>query len=138
MGGQCFDELLNDYPELKDNDVFMETYDLWNKYHLNNMHAGTPAQEAAIKKWEGAGHNYEYAVVCEYLKSINLYEVPVATIDINANPQYKDKQKETYRYGQSWLKEMIPQRDIERIENLITFGYIKEPSIEPPEIDMEM
>lgn len=35
MGGQCFDELLNDYPEIKDNDVFMEVYDLWNSYHLN-------------------------------------------------------------------------------------------------------
>ena len=56
MGGQCFDDLLNDYPELKDNDVFMEVYDLWKKYHLNNMHTGTTEQEKAVEEWKAQGN----------------------------------------------------------------------------------
>lgn len=127
MGGQCFDELLNDYPELKDNDVFMETYDLWSKYHLNNMHAGTPEQEEAIKEWKAKGNEYNYKSACEYLMTIDLYAVPVSTIDLKANPQFKDAEEGTmYEYGHSWLKEEIPEQDVERIESLIKEGVVKD------------
>lgn len=134
MGGQCFDDLLNDYPELKDNDVFMETYDLWSKYHLNDMHAGTPEQEEAIeewiKEWKAQGNEYNYKSACEYLKSIGLYEVPVSTIDLETNPQFKDAEEGAmYEYGHSWLKEKIPEHDVERIESLIKKGVVKDTSM---------
>lgn len=132
MGGQCFDNLLNDYPELKDNDVFMEVYDLWKKYHLNYMHACTPEQEKAIASWKAQGHKYDYKEACDYLKSINLYEVPVSTIDLEANPKYADSKEKTYKYGHDWLKETIPERDIARIESLIRYEKVfeQEPSFE--------
>ena len=134
MGGRCFDNLLNNYPELKDNDVFMETYDLWSKYHLNGMHAGTPEQEKAIEEWmkerKAQGNEYDYKSACEYLKSIGLYEVPVATIDLEANPQFKDAEEGAmYEYGHSWLKEKIPEQDVERIESLIKKGVVKDTSM---------
>ena len=44
MGGQCFDTLLKEIPELSQNELFQEVYDLWSKYHLNDMHAGTTSR----------------------------------------------------------------------------------------------
>ena len=130
--GQCFDDLLIGFPELNQNEVFMEVYDLWKNYHLNNMHAGTPEQEKAIASWETQGHKYDYKEVCDYLKSINLYEVPVSTIDLEANPKYVDSKNKTYKYGHDWLKETIPERDIARIECLIRYEKVleQEPSFE--------
>lgn len=137
MGGQCFDDLLDDFPELKDNPIFMETYDLWSKYHLNDMHAGTPEQEKAVEEWKAQGNTYSYEKVCEYLNSIGLYEVPVSTIDKDINPQFIDCKKETYEYGHSWLKERIPEQDVQRIECLIKNGRVKEKDIQKEIEDLE-
>ena len=137
MGGQCFDSLLQAYPELKENDLFMESYDLWKKYHLNDMHAGTPAQEAAIKEWEAAGHNYDYKKACAYLESIGLYEVPIETAHFS-NPNSKHENDKTYKYGHGWLKEEIPAADVERIEYLIENGLVKEKENEALDKSFEM
>ena len=45
-GGQCLDEL-NRNAAVRAVPEFREVYDLWKKYHLNGMTAGSPAQEAA-------------------------------------------------------------------------------------------
>lgn len=124
--GQCFDDLLIDFPELNQNEIFMEVYDLWKNYHLNDMHAGTPEQEKAIEEWKAQGHKYDYKEVCDYLKSINLYEVPVSTIDLKANPKYADSKEETYKYGHDWLKVEIPEIDLERIKYLIEYEEVLE------------
>lgn len=138
-GGQCFDDLLIDFPELKQNEVFMEVYDLWKNYHLNDMHPGTPEQEKAIEEWKAQGHKYDYKENCEYLKSINLYEVPVSTIDLEANPKYADSKEKTYKYGHDWLKETIPDKDIARIESLLRYKKVldRNPSLET-DIEMEI
>lgn len=134
MGGQCFNDLLNDYPELKNNNVFMEVYDLWKKYHLNNMHAGTPEQEKALEEWKAQGNIYDYEKACDYLKSIGLYEVPISTIDKDVNPQFIDCEKETYKYSSGWLKERIPEEDVQRIECLIKNNLVMEKDVQK-EID---
>jgi len=121
MGGQCFDTLLEENRELEKNPLFMEIYKLWKKYHLNDMHAGTPIQEAAIEEWKARGNQYDYEAVCNYLKKIDLYEVPIDTIDKKANPCFEGKEG-TYRYGSSWLKERIPEPDIKKILFIIKFG----------------
>lgn len=50
-GGQNLDHL-NTYAAIRAVAEFREVYDLWTKYHLNGMTAGSPAQEAAKKEFK--------------------------------------------------------------------------------------
>lgn len=93
-GGQCLDELL---PYFKTNTKFTEVYRLWKLYHLNDMHAGTEAQEELLKKY----NIYEYNQACELLKKHGLYE------------------DHGYRYGSGWLYRAIPAEDLEAIYKLL-------------------
>jgi hypothetical protein len=68
---------------------------IWRKWHLNDMNAGTEEQTAVISIW-AAGKNYDYEKACEFLKSINLYEVP-----------HPDTGK-PYKYGHGWLTRALP------------------------------
>lgn len=108
--GQCLDTIAD--TNLGKNKIFQEIYDLWQKYHLNDMHAGTPAQEKALreavaKRILPASSSYVKQVT--YLKSIHLY-VDESVLDSNG---------EGYRYGHSWLYEPISDEDILRIESLL-------------------
>jgi hypothetical protein len=107
MGGQCLDTIAERLPELKNNPKYNTILDLWKKYHLNSMNAGTREQSAAIEeeaqrqgvKW------LEYTKACDYLKSINLYEV--------------EHEGKPYKYGHDWIYYAIPSDDLQKIENLI-------------------
>lgn len=92
--GQCLDELQKYF---KNNWKFMEIYRLWKLYHLNDLHAGTIAQEELLKKY--GIYNYEEA--CDLLKKHNLYE------------------DNGYRYGSGWLYREIPCEDLARIKEII-------------------
>ena len=96
--GQCLDEIAK---YKGDNPLFKELYQYWKDYHLNSMHAGTVEQEQALKK---AGI-VDYAEACEYLKSINLYEV-----EYNGKP---------YEYGHGWLYQALPENVLSRITEII-------------------
>lgn len=100
-GGQCLDEI----KEYIKSPLFLEIYNFWKLYHLNGMHAGTKEQEKAIEEWKSKGNKYNYTAVCEYLKSIDLYEV--------------EHNGELYKYGHGWLFEEIPESDLQRIKELI-------------------
>ena len=102
-GGQCLDELL---PYFKDNELFMTIYRLWDNYHLNDLHAGTKEQEEAIHEHFGKHKYIDYNERVEYLKSVNLYEVPY--------------NGEMYKYGSGWISHSIPKEDIEVIKELLT------------------
>ena len=106
MGGQCLD-YMDQLPELHDNPVFAEILDLWRKYHLNDMHAGTEEQEDAVKAWRAEhGGRYDYEQEREHLKSVGLYEV-----ELDGVP---------YRYGTRWLYREIPAPDLDRIRALFS------------------
>lgn len=100
-GGQCLDEI----KKYIKSPLFLEIYNFWKLYHLNGMHAGTKEQEKAIEEWESKGNKYDYTAVCEYLKSIDLYEV-----EHNGQP---------YKYGHGFIFEEIPECDLRRIKALI-------------------
>lgn len=100
--GQCLDTIAR---HLKGNQVFMMIYDLWKKYHLNDMHAGTPEQESFVDNWKRNGGKQDYYSVCTALKDAGLYEV-----EHNGKP---------YRYGSSWLYQEIPVEDINAIKHFI-------------------
>jgi len=74
--------------------------EIWKEYHLNDMNAGTKKQTDAVNEWISRGNKYEYSAVCEYLKSINLYEDGF------------------YSYGTKWLFRTIPANIIEEIKEL--------------------
>ena len=104
MGGQCLDDLYKNFIAIRNNKIFKNVYKFWKLYHLNDMHAGTIEQEKAIKDWENKGNKYDYTAACEYLKSINLYEV-----EYNGKP---------YKYGHAWLYQAIPENDLKEIKAL--------------------
>ena len=87
--GQCLDHI---NPK---NEHQKKLVDLWHRYHLNDMKAGTKGQEKAINDWlKFTKSSYDYTKVCEYLKSINMYQV------VHNGKQYK--------YGHGWLTEILP------------------------------
>ena len=106
-GGQCLEELVPFIPD----PAFQEIVHLWRRYHLNNMHAGTPEQEAEVKRWLD-GRRYDYPAAREHLR-----EVGLLTVEHNGKP---------YTYGTGWLYEPIPADDLARIRDIIERGAIGE------------
>lgn len=94
MGGQCLDEIKKLIPH---NDTFNFIFDMWNKYHLNDMNAGTIKQAEALKNFKG-----DYTQQCKYLKSLDLL------VD------------DGYRYGSAWLFREIPEQDLKKIIELLS------------------
>ena len=84
---------------------FKTIYDLWKKYHLNTMHAGTKEQEEFVNNYF-SDKRFDYEEACQALKDNNLYEV-----------EYEGK---PYKYGHGWLYEAIPEEDLDTIVNLLT------------------
>lgn len=109
--GQCLDTIA----EYIADPVFAEIYKLWKQYHLNGMHAGTPEQEAAVNEWKAAGNKYDYMAACEYLKSINMYEVNCTVL--SGGRRYNN---EPYRYGSAWLIQELPGDVLIRLEHLLS------------------
>ena len=96
LAGQCLDRLV---PHFIGDETFMKVYRFWKAYHLNDMKAGTPKQEAAVEEYL-KDHVYDYGEVCDYLESIGLLE------------------DNGYRYGTAWLYAPIPESDLEEIKKL--------------------
>ena len=108
--GQCFSTILSEVPELVKNDLFMEIVDLWNTYHLNDLHSGTMKQEgylAMYSKWHGVNllnaDNYKEA--CEVLKSAGLFE------------------DNGVKYGHIWVKWELPTSVVNRIKKIVEGKY---------------
>lgn len=87
------DEIL---ANLKDLEKIIE---LWKEYHLNNFNAGTDKQKVAIDQNPDIKFK-RYDLICEYLKSIDLYE------------------DRGYRYGSSWLIRLIPKDVLDSLSKL--------------------
>lgn len=74
--------------------------EIWNKYHLNDIHAGTRRQEQALTEKFGAINANIYSEMCEYLKSINLFY------------------DEGYKFGSQFLTWEIPKEVIDELRDL--------------------
>ena len=103
FGGQCLD-MIDEYKMQYNQELFDFLYDMWKKYHLNDLHVGTPEQEAAIKKWK-TDDRFGYREACEYLESIGLYEVEYHGLEFNG----------MYKYGHGWLYQPIEQKDLDKL-----------------------
>lgn len=72
---------------------------IWERWHLNDMRAGDPVQEAAVREWRVDHPRYEYDEVCMYLAEQGLLI------------------HDGYRYGTKWLKEEVPAEVLNFIFN---------------------
>ncbi len=108
-GGQCLDEIF----ERADARPWLEVYELWKRWHLNGLRAGSPRQEAAVKAW-GLSHKYSYDEACEMLKGLGLYEDAKYVVD--GRP---------YVYGTAWLYEEIDEADMAKILKWLGAGKEK-------------
>jgi hypothetical protein len=93
-GGQCCDTIGECFPN---NKKVQRLVEIWKKYHLNDLNAGTINQENALKNISG----HDYTEQCKYLESVNLL--------------YDNG----YKYGTSWLFRQIPEDVIQEIKELI-------------------
>lgn len=114
MCGQCLDSINRYKKQLNDPKTFGILFDLWQKYHLNGMHAGTPEQEAAIDEWKAQGNKYDYTAACEMLKERGLYEVNYTGLSVG-----RKYENEPYKYGHGWLVQELPVDVLHTLENLL-------------------
>lgn len=115
LWGQCLEEL-SQTPEMQTNDTFQEIYDLWRKYHLNNMHAGTPEQETALR--EAVANDAVPSLSPMYLTEQLRYLKSIG-MDIVTDPDGTE-----HRFGHGWVYNnhkyaSIPDDDLTRIKNLM-------------------
>ena len=106
-GGQCLDTLMKIYEEqnvIVPYKIALLT-GLWEKYHLNDLHAGTPEQEEYLHSIGITGFANNYEKCCEALKEAGLYEC-------------EWKGKKSY-FGGSWFHWDIPAEEIKRIYEIL-------------------
>lgn len=73
--------------------------EMWEKYHLNDMHAGTEKQEEFLSKHGEAHHNYNQQ--CKLLEEAGLL------VDSG------------YRYGTSWRTRKLPDNFINTLKEVV-------------------
>jgi hypothetical protein len=82
---------------------------VWDEYHLNDMKAGSPAQEAFLKA-NPVTYTYpesHYEKACEAL----------AAAGLNPDPNYLHEGK-PYKYGSAWLRAEVPNEVISFLAGL--------------------
>ena len=103
---QCYDEIRRLY---RFNPLVKEMLEIWEEYHLNDMNAGTPTQEAYLAGYKRA--TFDMKAETKYLS----YDDRVELLNIaKLNP---DKRYNNYRYGSAWLHRDLPDDVIEKIES---------------------
>lgn len=105
--GQCLDFIHENAEKyiMPDNKqaLFNRIYNVWHKYHLNNLQSGTKKQtEALTEELHRADH---YREACKYLESVGLYE------------------DRGYEYGHGWLCKEIPA---EIVAEIITWKDVED------------
>ena len=96
-GGQILDRILKHFP---DNKRLARLVEIWKKYHLNDMNAGTPKQEQALE----IINDGSYSENCDYLESIGLLE------------------DNGYVYGSGWLYQELPKSIVKEIKDFMENG----------------
>lgn len=102
--GQC----LTDFAEVVESltgerkKAALEFLAIWDRWHLNDLRAGTIKQGQAIQKFLDSGWRYDYTDACKKLEEIGLYE------------------DRGYKYGHKWLYEPLPKGFEGKIGKLIT------------------
>jgi len=80
---------------------------VWDRWHLNDMRAGSPAQMAFLEANPVEGHHNYYARACQALEAAGLN--PDSGHLVNGKP---------YHYGSLWLKEEVSDEVLEFLGSL--------------------
>lgn len=76
-------------------------YQIWKRWNLNDMRAGTFVQEEILRQAKNKGVDVsDYDKACDYLRKLGVYD------------------DDGYRYGSAWLKEELPQDVIDYLSVL--------------------
>lgn len=111
-GGQCVDDLAALFPR----DVLAQRIrQVWSRYHLNGMNAGTPEQSAFVATLPDDVRR-DYSKVREALDAAGLLTVPV-TDELRASALGGLPDGATvYKYGSRWLHFAIPADVVDLIK----------------------
>lgn len=90
-----------------DEEMVKKFQTVWNRWHLNDLNAGTPKQEAFLRGLEDRNGGIGYEKAVEALKEAGIYE--------DADFIHEGR---PYRYGSSWLKEEVPADVLEWLQSL--------------------
>lgn len=90
-----------------DEEMVKKFQTIWNRWHLNDLNAGTPKQEAFLRGLEDGNGGLGYEKAVEALKEAGIYEDE--DYIWNGKP---------YRYGSAWLKEEVPADVVEWLQEL--------------------
>ena len=81
-----------------------ELFDIWDRWHLNDMQAGTPEQMAYLNTLEFPGYPVSHYVWAQdELTKAGLEPCP----------------KTGHRYGSAWFSESVPQGVLERLQAIM-------------------
>ena len=84
-----------------------ELFDIWDRWHLNDMQAGTPGQMEHLRKLEFLGHpGSHYTWAKSELIKAGLEPCP----------------KTGHSYGSAWLTEEVPLEVLERLQAIMENG----------------
>lgn len=117
--GQCLDRIAEYRTQLENPELFDTLFELWKKYHLNGLHAGTPEQEALVDEWTKT-HPYEYSAACKMLKEKGAYIVNYTGLS-----HAKRYDNEPYEYGHGWLVRELPPEVVAQVKSLV-YEYLRE------------
>lgn len=88
--GQIYDEVREIIPA--------RLYEIWKRWHLNDMRAGTFVQEEILRQAKASGIELnDYDDTCNYLQRFD------ALVD------------DGYKYGSKWLKEELPREVVDYV-----------------------
>lgn len=106
--GQIQEELGRVVPAKGWNEEMVKKFQtVWNRWHLNDLNAGTPKQESFLRELEDRNGGIGYEKAVEALKKAGIYE--------DADFIHEGK---PYRYGSAWLKEEVPAEVLEWLQSL--------------------
>lgn len=117
--GQCIDDMWDNIEALRADPLFREIHELWKKYHLNDMHAGTPRQEALLEQLQRAKqHEMEARGIKCTLPLVFSYDE--ATQILKEQGYYIDTHYgQPFEYGKGWAPHEIPEDTVCRIIEII-------------------
>jgi len=108
--GQIIDTVLQvpygEYSNGWNIDILNNFVAIWDKWHLNDMNAGTIEQTAFIEEYEKEfpDWRYDYTEACKVLSAAGL------------NPVMLDGKE--YRYGSKWLYVAVPDEVVDFLDSL--------------------